>query len=276
MEHGSAAGTARVADSGSPFGKVPKPPVPKVSTSVVGCECRLTKAFAKGVAVFGQEVAAGDRGRGRRRRSSAGSNGGAPAATSASPAAVPIATETMVVPRVSPLRGAEVEGTITVTIGGAPTARAAARAQLDTAPGGGPPPLDIPPQEPTEPVSGPSTPSAFDGLTPAGTDEPPLPDEASAAVASAAGARTVPVVAGPHQVLHIRFSPAPDERLVAVFEELKALIKSRPGETPIVLHIPAGPGRSQEMRLGAGIAYDAELLAECGRRFGDLLQLTLV
>ena len=86
----------------------------------------------------------------------------------------------------------------------------------------------------------------------------------------------MPVEAGPEQALHIRFAPAPDERMLAVFEELKGLIRSRPGATPIVLHIPSGPGRAQEMRLGVGIAYDAELLAEVGRRFGGQLQLTLV
>jgi hypothetical protein len=83
-------------------------------------------------------------------------------------------------------------------------------------------------------------------------------------------------VAGAQQVLHIRFAPASDERLVALFAELKTLIKSRPGETAVVLHIPAGPGRTQEMRLGVGIAYDMELAAEVGRRFGSLLQLSLV
>ena len=62
---------------------------------------------------------------------------------------------------------------------------------------------------------------------------------------------------------------------MAAFSELRALIKSRPGATPVVLHIPAGPGRTQEMRLGVGIAYDAELLAEVGRSFGNLLQLRL-
>lgn len=77
-------------------------------------------------------------------------------------------------------------------------------------------------------------------------------------------------------MLHIRFAAAPDERVVDAFGELKALIKSRPGSTPIVLHIPAGAGRAQEMRLGVGIAYDAELVAEVSRRFGSLLQLQLV
>ena len=101
-------------------------------------------------------------------------------------------------------------------------------------------------------------------------------DEWSAAVASAAAAPTVPVEAGPAQVLHVRFAPAPDERLVSAFGELRTLIKSRPGSTPIVLHVPAGGGRTQEMRLGVGIAYDTELVAEVGRRFGSLLQLSLV
>jgi hypothetical protein len=238
------------------------------------------EAVAKGVSLFTQEVAAGDRGRGRRRKpgngNGNGSNGqargGAP-----SPSAAPTPAETLVVPRVSPLRGARPAGTLTVTIGGAPSAPAAARAEPpDTAPFEAEPPLDLPPQEPVEPLSGPTTSSAFDSLTPEGPDEPPLPDEASAAVAVAERARTVPVVAGPGQTLHVRFAPASDERLVAVFEELKGLIKSRPGETPLVLHIPAGAGRTQEMRLGARIAYDAELLAECARRFDGLLQLTLI
>jgi hypothetical protein len=141
------------------------------------------------------------------------------------------------------------------------------------------PPLEIPPQEPVEPVepvSGPSQPPAFDELTPYETEEPPLPEEASEAVASAAQAETVPLEAGPGQVLHVGFGPASDERLVAVFEELRSLIRSRPGDTPIVLHIPAGSGRTQEMRLGVGVAYDAELASEIGRRFGELLRLTLI
>jgi hypothetical protein len=106
-------------------------------------------------------------------------------------------------------------------------------------------------------------------------DEPPLPEEAHAAVASAAAASTVPVEAGPDQTLHIRFADAPDERIVAAFAEIRTLIKARPGATPVVLHIPAGPGRSREMRLGIGIAYDADLVAEVGRSFGSLIELHL-
>jgi hypothetical protein len=176
----------------------------------------------------------------------------------------------MVVPRVSPLRGAEPDGSITITIGGAPTSPPESPAQQ------APPTLGIPPQEPMEPISGPDQPPAFEGLSPGGPDQPPLPEEARAAVASAAVARTAPLEAGPGQVLHIRFTQAPDDRIVAAFAELKALIKSRPGETPLVLHVPAGGGRSQEMRLGVGIAYDADVVAEVDRRFGGLLQLQLV
>ena len=185
----------------------------------------------------------------------------------------------MVIPRVSPLRGAQPEGTLTVTIGGPPARprRSAGEALPDAGPAGeAPPPLELPPQDVLEPVSGPSQPPAFEEVGPEGSDEPPLPDEASAAVVSAAVAPTVPVEAGPDQVLHVRFAAAPDERLVAAFGELKALIKSRPGSTPVVLHIPAGAGRTQEMRLGVRIAYDSELVAEVSRRFDGLLQLQLV
>ncbi len=238
------------------------------------------EAIAKGVSVFTQEVAAGDRGRGRRRKPGNGNGNGSSGQArpeASSPSAVSTPAETLVIPRVSPLRGAQPAGTLTVTIGGVPAAPVAERAAPpDIAPFEPGPPLDLPPQEPVEPLSGPTTPPAFDSLTPEGPDEPPLPDEASAAVAVAEGARTVPVSAGPGQTLHVRFAPASDERLVAVFEELKRLIKSRPGETPVVLHIPAGAGRTQEMRLGARIAYDAELLAESARRFDGLLQLTLI
>jgi hypothetical protein len=243
----------------------------------------------QGREAFAQAVAASDRGRRGGRRRSGNGRGRGPGGNgdrapgprppgTAVPAAAPAAApETLAVPRVSPLRGGQPEGTIAITIG-APAAprRTASSAPADAAAGQAPAPLELPPQDVVEPVSGPDQPPAFEDLSPAASDEPPLPDEASVAVASAARAATIPVEAGPGQVLHVRFAPASDERLLAVFEELKGLIKSRPGSTPIVLHIPAGSGRTQEMRLGVGVAYDTELVAEVGRRFGDLLQLTLV
>jgi hypothetical protein len=131
------------------------------------------------------------------------------------------------------------------------------------------------PLAPAEPLNGPAGPSAFDHLGPDLDEEPPLPDEARDAVERAASASTVPLEAGPGQVLHIRFATAPDDRMVAAFGELKMLIRSRPGPTPVVLHIPAGAGRTQEMRLGSGIAYDAQLVPEVVRRFGGLLQIEL-
>ena len=251
------------------------------------------EATEKGREAFAAEVAAGDRGRrGGRRRNGNGRGRGpgngnvrpdspVPPGTAPGEATGPSPAETIVVPRVSPLRGSRPEGTITITIGGPPPRPVRPGGPVAPAIEAGPPadaapPLDIPPQEVLEPVSGPVVPPAFEGVGPEGSDEPPLSEEASAAVTTAATAPTAPVEAGPGQVLHIRFAPAPDERLVAVFGELKALIKSRPGSTPVVLHIPAGARRTQEMRLGVGIAYDTELLAEVGRRFSGLLELRLV
>jgi hypothetical protein len=133
-----------------------------------------------------------------------------------------------------------------------------------------PPPIDLP-HEPVRAGAGVSP--AFEALAPDGPDEPVLPDEAGAVVVAAAQAGTVPVAAGPGQVVHIRFEPASDERIVATFGDLRSIIKAHPGSTPVVLHIPAGAGRTQEMRLGVGIAYDSELIAEIGRRCGPLLKL---
>jgi hypothetical protein len=146
---------------------------------------------------------------------------------------------------------------MTITIGGPITRRGATRQPVSPVRVAIPPPLD---------PSGPSVDAA---------DEPPLPDEARAAEARAAAEITAPVEARPDQTLHVRFADAPDERIVAAFTELRTLIKSRPGATPVVLHIPAGRSRSREMRLGVGIAYDAELLAEVARSFGGLLRLRL-
>ncbi len=195
------------------------------------------EAAEKGSEQFAQEVAAGERGRrgGRGRNGQGGGqgreNGNGPLGRSPGrppagpPGTVPIEAvnpspaETMVVPRVSPLRGSQPAGTITVTIGGAPPPRPAAahHPSAGPMPFDAPPPIDLPPQEPVEPISGPSQPAAFEGLAPDGDDHPALPEEASAAVASAAAARTAPVEAGPGQVLHIRFAPASDDRIVAAF-----------------------------------------------------------
>jgi hypothetical protein len=107
-------------------------------------------------------------------------------------------------------------------------------------------------------------------------DQPALPEEARAQVRAEELAPTLPVEASPGQALQIRFRAAPPDELVGAFEQLKALIQDHPGETTVVLRLPAGQNREQRMQLRTGVAYDAELLAALRRRIGDqLLDLTL-
>ena len=237
---------------------------------------------------FGQEVAAKDRGRGRGRNGYGNGNGnggggvqgqgmaGPPRGREA--VAVPVAAsapsnatveEVVEIPKVSPLRGGQLEGTLKVIIGSTEDLDAEAAAAMP------PPDAWLGDMPPLEPLAGPEEPAVFAALGAESSDAPPLPDEARAVVARAAVATTTQLEAGPDQVLHIRFGSASSERIVAAFGELKSLIKSRPGNTPVVLHIPAGGGREQEMRLGVRIAYDAELVAQVQRTFEGLLQLQL-
>jgi hypothetical protein len=65
------------------------------------------------------------------------------------------------------------------------------------------------------------------------------------------------------------------DRVVDAFGVLRELFAGRPGETPVVLHVPAGGGREQPMQLRAGVAYDAELLGDVQRRVGGLVDLRL-
>jgi hypothetical protein len=194
--------------------------------------------------------------------------------------------ESATIPRVSPLRGSVPQGSMTVRIGQPMGRRApngqrpiAASSPVTTAPvaelalAGGASGL-----HPVAKASGPvdvPAPASIETLAADSSEEAPLPDDAAAVIHGTAASSTVPLEAGPGQVLHIRFGSAPDERIVWAFTELREVIRSRPGATPIVLHIPAGGGRTREMRLGPGIAYDAELVAEVDRRFGGLLRLEL-
>ncbi len=107
-------------------------------------------------------------------------------------------------------------------------------------------------------------------------DDAALPDEARARVVEAEAAPTPQVEAAPGQALHVAFGFAAQETLVDALATLRELFRTHPGDTPVVLHIPAGHGRDQEMELRRGVAYDAELRAEVTRRFGDgLLSLSL-
>ena len=106
---------------------------------------------------------------------------------------------------------------------------------------------------------------------------PAVPDEARARIVADATAGA-PTDAGPQTVLHVRFAgTAPTDRVVGAMESFKAVLRERPGETRVVIHLPAaGGGATLPMELRRGVAYDAELLAEVRRRFGDgLVELRL-
>ena len=109
-----------------------------------------------------------------------------------------------------------------------------------------------------------------DGLTvPAGErdDEPPLPDEARERMVDETAGPTAPVEAGPGRVLHVHFSSsAGTERLVGAMEEVRSVLRERPGATPVVVHLPQASGDALPMPLRGGVAYDVDLLAEVSRR----------
>lgn len=76
-------------------------------------------------------------------------------------------------------------------------------------------------------------------------------------------------------MLHVRFGSAPIERVADAFGVLRELFSGHPGDTPVILHVPAGSGREQPMQLRVGVAYDSDLLGDVERRLGGLVQLQL-
>jgi hypothetical protein len=52
-------------------------------------------------------------------------------------------------------------------------------------------------------------------------------------------------------------------------EAFRQLVRERPGETRVVVHVPAPGGAALPMELKQMVAYDADLLAEVGRRLGE-------
>ncbi len=224
-------------------------------------------ALQAGAPEFARLLAATDRGRrggprnGNGMRNGNGfrnANGHGPAQHSATPvmaqvavgpggysdAVAPAATRT--IPLVSPLRGGAVLGTIDVQFG------------------------------PARPRSTQAPVALVPGAIGETDDEPALPDEAAARVAQEAQAATLPREAAPGMALHVHFARAAQEQIVIAFQALRSIIHERPGDTPVVLHIPAGPGRSQRMELRVGVAYDAELVAGISRRVGDaMVELSL-
>jgi hypothetical protein len=183
------------------------------------------------------------------------------------------------IPRVSPLRGGTVEGTIQVTLGArrapAPAQRAApAPAERVGAPSPSPERPSVS-EQPPEPRNEPSEPPSLHALAAEGTDEPPWPEEAEARLTAEDAAATLPVEAGPGQTLRVRFRAGPSDAVVHAMEQLRDVLRERPGSTPVVLLLPSTGGREQEMQLPRGTAYDAELLADVRRRLGGLVELSL-
>lgn len=135
----------------------------------------------------------------------------------------------------------------------------------------GPPPEAMPRIQPAEPVpTYLAAPGSVAVVDTDADDEPPVPDEARARIMAGAAA-DAPLAAGPETVLHVRFEgAAARERLVGAMEEVKVLLRDRPGTTRVVIHVPApGGGPALPMELRRGVAYDAELVAEVRRRLGD-------
>ena len=112
-------------------------------------------------------------------------------------------------------------------------------------------------------------------LTPADeSDEPPLPDEARARAARADAAPTQPMNSA-GGVLHVRFKGGGSERLLEAMRVFRELIRQRPGETPVLVHVEVSGSSALPMALKP-VAYDGELLAEIRRRLGDgVVELSL-
>ena len=66
----------------------------------------------------------------------------------------------------------------------------------------------------------------------------------------------------------MRFGGAPATQLVSAMETFRQLARERPGDTRVVVHVPVQGGSALPMELRNGVAYDADLLAEVGRRLG--------
>ncbi len=227
-------------------------------------------AVARGPEAFAAEVAAGDRGpRGRGgpggRQGGNGANGSGnghgpdrrpmvpvgPGAPNRAPVGVGGAAPVLpAVPFVSPLRA-------------------------DAAVAGGSTASLLPPIAPAEPVP---TYQEANGASAAETDdheEPALPDEARAHEVAVASAVTAPLDVGTGRVLHVRFSGAPTERLLEAMRSFREVIRQRPGETRVVVHVDVAGGGGLPIELKP-VAYDAELLAEVHRRLGDgVVELSL-
>jgi hypothetical protein len=205
------------------------------------------EAAAAGEEAFARQVTAGDRGRGRGGTVGNGSgngNGGTGrplvAVGPGVATAVAVAAGGGPIPQfVSPLRHAD--------------------------PAGG---AALPSIAPAEPMPTYEEPSGAAAADPDVADEPALPDEARARAADLAAAPTPPLDPGAGRVLHVRFFGGSAERLLDAMRAFREVIRTRPGETRVFVHIDVAGGSGLPMELKP-VAYDAELLADVQRRLGE-------
>jgi DNA polymerase-3 subunit alpha len=223
-------------------------------------------AVTRGPTAFASEVAAVDRGRNRGPNGSRGQSGGwqrdpggrpaLPTPVAGQPVAVGPGHPAAIPPgvAVSPLRGGRSANVAEPSAAGERMAAA------------------LPSIDPAEPYPGDLEPQDLRSIGPE-IDDPALPNEARDRAQAAASAPTVPTEASFGRVLHVRFSGgASAERTM---EELRGLIRARPGATRVVLHVPVSRGGELPMELRSGVAYDADLLAEVTRRLGAGVELQL-
>jgi DNA polymerase-3 subunit alpha len=247
-------------------------------------------AVVRGPAAVAREIAAGDRGPGRRRPANGDGQPdreawGERPARAAEATAVGSGGRGAASP-LGPAGAADMVRAATPTTGGgsdrpggAPTPRARMRPGVpyvsplrpEARTLGADGTALLPAIDPAEPLPAYDEPTSARVAAPELDDEAPLPDEARQRVAVAARAPTPAVDAASGAILHVRFSSAAGtDRLVRAMETFKGLIREHPGPTRIVLHLPTGSGGgSLPMELSRGVAYDADLLAELGRRLGD-------
>jgi DNA polymerase-3 subunit alpha len=172
---------------------------------------------------------------------------------------------------VSPLRGGRVPdaGPLELPASASATAPLAGAVATASSTPTATPTVNLPLIAPPEPVLTHDSGDA-DVAAPNVDVEPALPDEARSRVAAASASPTVPVdIAGASRTLHVRFSRAPSLQLVPAMEALREVLRERPGDTAVVVHVPGPAGALLPMPLRGPVAYDAELIAEIQRRLGE-------
>ncbi len=232
-------------------------------------------AAARGPAAIAEEVAAGDRSRGGRRWGNG--NGGGNGSRSGQPARSAPAEPARERPPAPPMPSATSPGAAASPI--SPARPPVPNVRVSPLRGGGVTVMDVPPGVaglPDEPMGSVPGPDDLAALAP-DRDEPPLPDEARAAVARASAAPTEPREAPESGLLNVHFTRGADtNRIVWAMEELRGIFRAHPGATKVILRVPASGG-SLPLEIRSGVAYDAELLAEVHRRLGEgLVRIELV